>query len=75
MAAAAASQGQDERAGRLLGAAGALGRLGDPDLMAQLRERFFRPARERHGEPAWDEAQGVGAGLGFDEAIALAIGR
>ena len=75
MAAAAASQGQDERAGRLLGAAGALGRLGDPDLVAQPREHFFRPARDRYGEPAWDEAQRVGAGLGFDEAIALAIGR
>jgi hypothetical protein len=75
MAAAAASQGQDERGGRLLGAAGALGRLGDPDVVAQLHERFFRPARERHGEPAWDEAQRAGSALGFDEAIALAIGR
>jgi predicted ATPase/DNA-binding SARP family transcriptional activator len=74
LAATAAALGQDDRAARLLGAATALGPLGDADVVAQLEERFFAPARARHGEGRWDEQRRAGAGLGFDEAIALAIG-
>ena len=42
LAATAASQGQDERAARLLGAATALGPIGDDDIVAQLEKRFSR---------------------------------
>jgi predicted ATPase/DNA-binding SARP family transcriptional activator len=75
LAATAAARGQDDRAARLLGAATALGPLGDPDVVGQLEERFFAPARARLGEGRWDETSHAGAGLGFDEAIVIAIGR
>ena len=73
VAATAASGGQDDRAARLLGAATALGPLGDPDVVAQLEERFFGPARTRLGEPAWDEERREGSSMTFDEAIAFAL--
>jgi hypothetical protein len=73
LAAAAASLGQDERAARLLGAAMALGPIGDHDVVTQLEERFFTPARSRHGERRWAEAQQAGASLSFEEAIVFAL--
>jgi predicted ATPase/DNA-binding SARP family transcriptional activator len=74
MAATAAAEGDGDRAARLLGAATALGPIGDRDVVGQLEERFFTRARADHGEGAWDDAARAGANLGFDEAIALAIG-
>ncbi|MDP9188187.1 MAG: hypothetical protein M3O25_02940, partial [Actinomycetota bacterium] len=57
----------------LLGAAAAIGPIDDPDVVAQLDDRFFTPARARHGERRWDEARAAGSQLAFEEAIALAL--
>jgi predicted ATPase/DNA-binding SARP family transcriptional activator len=72
-AATAASDGQDERAARLLGAAMALGSIGDHDVVRQLEERFFKHARLRHGERRWAQAQQSGASLSFEEALDFAL--
>ena len=76
----AVKAGGPEHAGAWLDQALSLAReldgpLGDPDVVGQLEERFFAPARARLGEGRWDETSHAGAGLGFDEAIAIAIGR
>ena len=63
-----------ERAARLLGAATATGPVGDPEVIAQLEQRFFAAARERHGARGWSEAQAAGAEMSFDEALAFALG-
>ena len=73
LAAAAAAQRDDERAARLLGAATALGPIGDEEVIAQLEERWFLPARARHGERRWAEAQAAGARLSLEQAMALAL--
>jgi len=70
LAAVAARRGDPERAARLLGAATALGAVGDADVNAQLEERFFAPARRA---PNWNDAYTVGAQMGFEEAIAFAL--
>lgn len=73
LAAAAASQAQDERAARLFGAATAIGSIGDDDVVAQLDERFFGPARARHAESRWAALEIAGAQLSFEEAVAFAL--
>ena len=45
LAAIATRRGDPERAARLLGAATAIGPVGDADVNAQLEEHFFAPAR------------------------------
>jgi predicted ATPase len=70
-AAIAACRGDPERAARLLGAATAIGPVGDPDVNAQLEEQFFAPARLR--TPGWSPAHRAGAQMGFEEAIAFAL--
>ena len=60
-----------ERAARLLGAATAIGPVGDADVNAQLEEHFFAPARLRTRH--WSQAHTAGAQMGFEEAIAFAL--
>ena len=67
--------GNPERAARLLGAATAAGPVGDPDVSAQLQERFFAPARSRLGARRWDEALAAGAEMSFEQAVAFALAR
>ena len=45
LAAIATRRGDPERAARLLGAATAIGPVGDADVNAQLEEHFFAPPR------------------------------
>ena len=73
LAAIATRRGDWDRAARLLGAATAAGPVGDADLITQLEERFFAPARERHGKRRWNEAHTAGAEMTFERAIALAL--
>ena len=73
LAATAASMAQDERAARLLGAAMSVGFIGDHDVVRQLEERFFKPARHRHGQRRWAEAQQVGASLSFEEVLVYVL--
>jgi hypothetical protein len=47
--------------------------LADPELMEQLEQQFFGPARAAYGEQRWNEAQAAGAELSFEEAIAFAL--
>jgi predicted ATPase/DNA-binding SARP family transcriptional activator len=75
LAATAASAGEDDRAGRLLGAATALGPMNDAEVMVQLEERFFAPARARLGEQAWNEARRAASAMSADDAIAFALDR
>jgi hypothetical protein len=49
--------------------------MGDDPWQERRQPTVGPAARERHGEPAWDDAQRAGAALGFDDAIALEIGR
>jgi hypothetical protein len=39
----------------------------------RLEQEFFSPARERLGDARWRAAYADGAGLGFDEAVDLAV--
>ena len=71
LAAIATRRGDPERAARLLGAATALGPVGDADVNAQLEEQFFAPARRR--TPHWSDAYTAGAQMSFEEAIAFAL--
>jgi non-specific serine/threonine protein kinase len=73
LAAIAARRGDPDRAARLLGAATAPGLCTDADVTAELEERFFAPARARHGTRHWSEAQEAGAEMSFDQAIAFAL--
>ncbi len=73
VAAIAARREQDQRAAQLLGAAAAIGPIDDADVVRQLDDRFFMPARARLREPPWDEALAAGARLSFEEVIALAL--
>jgi hypothetical protein len=70
-AAIAARRGDPERAARLLGAAIAIAPVGDADVNARLEEQFFAPARRT---PNWNDAYTAGAQMGFQEAIAYALG-
>jgi hypothetical protein len=65
----ASRAGDPARAARLLGAANAIGQVGDADVHAQLEEHLFAPARAVYGERRWSEAHAAGARLSFDEAI------
>jgi tetratricopeptide (TPR) repeat protein len=73
LAAVAASQGDDERAARLLGAAESMAIALDDAAGVKLEQEFFSPARERLGEAPWRAAYADGAQLGFDEAVSLAL--
>ena len=70
LAAIASRRGDPERAARLLGAATALGPVGDADVTAQLEERFFASARDTEH---WTHAHAEGARMGLEQAIALAL--
>ncbi|HET8820563.1 MAG TPA: BTAD domain-containing putative transcriptional regulator, partial [Thermoleophilaceae bacterium] len=72
-AALASRRGDFEHGARLLGAGAAHGVLADADVMAQLEEQFFRPARAAYGEERWKEAEVEGARLSLQQAIALAL--
>jgi hypothetical protein len=74
LAAVAAVRGDDERAGRLSGAASAH-RYGEPTTAvdARLDAAFVAPARTRLEAEAWDAAARRGAALGFEDAIAYAL--
>ena len=41
--------------------------------MRQLERRYFKPARERHGEARWNEALTTGGNLAPEKAIGLAL--
>jgi predicted ATPase/DNA-binding SARP family transcriptional activator len=73
LAAIATRRGDTERAARLLGAATAIGPVGDADVKAQLEEHFFAPARTRHGTTHWADAYRGGAEMSLEEAIAFAL--
>jgi hypothetical protein len=63
------------RAARLVGAAAAHAyeHVEDDGVQARLDTTYFRPARGRYGEAAWDAASTEGAALGLQEAIAYAL--
>ena len=71
LAAIATRRGDPERAARLLGAATALGPIGDADVNAELEEHFFAPAR--HRTPHWSRAHTAGAQMSFEQAITFAL--
>ena len=73
LAAIAAYREQGERAARLLGAAAAIGSMGDPEVVRQLERQFLAPARSGHGERRWSEARAAGARLSFEQAMDLAL--
>jgi hypothetical protein len=73
MAAIAACRGEPERAARLLGAASAIGPVGDADVNAQLEEQFFSAARKLLGKEAWRAAHADGTALEWKEAIEVAL--
>ena len=72
LAAIAARRGDLERAARLHGAVTAHGVCTDADVTTELEERFFAPARARHGSRPWSEAQAAGAEMTLEQAIAFA---
>jgi predicted ATPase/DNA-binding SARP family transcriptional activator len=71
LAAIAARQGDPERAAQLLGAATAIGPVGDADVIAELEKHFFAPAR--HRTPHWSRAHTAGAQMSFEQAITFAL--
>jgi hypothetical protein len=71
LAAIAVRRGDPDRAAPLLGAATAIGSVADADVNAQLEQRFFAHARRA---PGWNDAHAAGARMGFEEAIAFALG-
>jgi predicted ATPase len=73
LGAIAASQGDNERAARLLGAAESMANALDDAAGVKLEQEFFSPARERIGEARWRAAYADGARLSFDEAVSLAL--
>jgi predicted ATPase/DNA-binding SARP family transcriptional activator len=73
VAAIATRRGDRERAARLLGAATAIGPVGDADVNAQLDEQFFAPARAQHGTRHWSDAHTAGTQMGFEQAITFAL--
>jgi predicted ATPase/DNA-binding SARP family transcriptional activator len=73
LAALASHRGDPAHGARLLGAGRAQGSIGDADVMAQLEEQFFGPARAAYGEESWNTAEAEGARLNFEQAIDLAL--
>jgi predicted ATPase/DNA-binding SARP family transcriptional activator len=75
LAALATRHGDPDHAAQLFGAATATahGVIADADVMAQLEEQFFGPARAAYGEERWNKAEAEGARLNFEQAIALAL--
>jgi hypothetical protein len=73
VAAVATRQGDPDRAARLLGAATAIGPVGDDDVNALLEKHFFASARAQLGSERWSESFGEGAELTFDQAIVFAL--
>jgi predicted ATPase/DNA-binding SARP family transcriptional activator len=73
LAAIASRRGDLERAGKLLGAATAIGPVGDADVTAQLEEHFYAPACARGGTRHWSDARTTGAKMSFEEAITFAL--
>jgi predicted ATPase/DNA-binding SARP family transcriptional activator len=73
LAAVVSRRGDLDHAARLLGAAAAHGLAADADVMAQLEERFFGPARAAYGEGRWNKAEAEGARLNLQQALALAL--
>jgi predicted ATPase/DNA-binding SARP family transcriptional activator len=73
LAAIETRRGELERAARLLGAATAIGPVGDADVKARLEEHFFAAARQRRGARAWSQARENGAQMSFEEAIGFAL--
>jgi predicted ATPase/DNA-binding SARP family transcriptional activator len=73
LAAIATRRGDPERAARLLGAATAIGPVGDADVNAALEEHFFAPARAHHGTRHWSDAHTAGSQMSFEEAITFAL--
>jgi predicted ATPase/DNA-binding SARP family transcriptional activator len=73
LAAVAACRGELERAARLLGAAESLANVLNDAAGVRLEEEFFSPARQQMGETRWRAAYADGVGLGFDEAVSLAL--
>jgi predicted ATPase/DNA-binding SARP family transcriptional activator len=73
LAAIATRQGDPERAARLLGAAESLAAVLGDAVGVRLEQEFFTPARVRLGEKRWRAAYADGVGLGFDEAVSLAL--
>jgi hypothetical protein len=63
------------RAARLVGAATThtYEPVADDRVHARLDTIFFRPARSRYGEAAWDAASTEGAALSLSDAIAYAL--
>ena len=74
LAAVAAIQGDPARAARLLGAAEAIGPVGDADVIERLEHDFLAAARQRLGDAEWSSAHAAGAALGLSEAAELARG-
>jgi tetratricopeptide (TPR) repeat protein len=75
LAAVAVLDGDLDRAARLRGAASAHRyEQRDDAIQARLQATFFAPARERYGAGVWDAAEREGAALGFEPAIAYALG-
>ena len=72
LAAIAAHRGEEERGAQLLGAAESIGPVETVEVLAQLEERFFAPARARLGESAWASAHAAGAQLSLEAALELA---
>ena len=73
IAAVAACRCEPERAARLLGAAESRADVLCDAVGVRLEQEFFTPARERLGETRWRAAYAEGAGLGFEEAVSLAL--
>ena len=69
----ATHRGDPERAARLLGAATAIGPVGDSDVNAQLEEHFFAHAPAHHSTRYWSDVYRAGAEMSFEEAIAFAL--
>jgi predicted ATPase/DNA-binding SARP family transcriptional activator len=73
LGAIAACRREDGRAATLLGAAVALGPIDHEDVVAQLHDRFFTPARARYGKRRWDLALKSGAQLSLEQAVEVAL--
>jgi hypothetical protein len=73
LAAIAGRRGDLEHAAKLLGAGAAHGLLADSDVMAQLEEQFFSPARAAYGEERWKTAEAEGARLSLQQALTLGL--
>jgi hypothetical protein len=77
LAALAAEDGDDRRAGVLEGAAWALSDrplvAGEPAVYGRVRSRFIQPAQARLGDGAWASAQAAGREMTADAAVTFAL--